>query len=336
MNILITSVGRRSYLVNYFKDSLQGIGKVYASNSVPTIATQEADGFFISPLIYESNYVTSLVDFCIENEINAIISVFDIDLLVLAKSKEYIEKKGILLLLSDEKTVEICNDKWKTYEFLKKNQFQTPTTFKDIDSFKKAESKNLVKFPVIIKPRWGMASMGIYSADNLLELDVLYKKSINDIDKSYLKYESSLTPDKMVLIQEKLNGQEFGIDVISDLYGKYVGCFPKSKIQMRAGETDLGQTVDSTPFEDISRRLVSSLNSKIILSVDCFIHDNEITILEINCRISGHYPISHLAGINLPNQITKWIQGFPTDFSNFNFKKGLYVTKDLVPRIVNC
>ena len=33
LNILLTSVGRRGYLVKYFKDALGDNGKVYAANS---------------------------------------------------------------------------------------------------------------------------------------------------------------------------------------------------------------------------------------------------------------------------------------------------------------
>lgn len=50
MNVLLTSAGRRSYIVDYFK-KVNGIGKVYASNSAYTIALKRADGYFISPLI---------------------------------------------------------------------------------------------------------------------------------------------------------------------------------------------------------------------------------------------------------------------------------------------
>lgn len=47
MNILLTSAGRRSYIVDYFKEA-EGIGKVFASNSTYTIALKRADGYFIS------------------------------------------------------------------------------------------------------------------------------------------------------------------------------------------------------------------------------------------------------------------------------------------------
>ena len=37
---------------------------------------------------------------------------------------------------------------------------------------------NIIEFPLILKPRWGMGSIGIYKADNLEELEVFYKNLV--------------------------------------------------------------------------------------------------------------------------------------------------------------
>ena len=70
INILLTSAGRRAYLVDYFKKA-NGINKVYASNSDYTIALERADGYFISPLIYSEDYISSIINYCKEKEISA-------------------------------------------------------------------------------------------------------------------------------------------------------------------------------------------------------------------------------------------------------------------------
>ena len=335
MNILITSAGRRSYLIKYFKEAIKGKGKVFASNCEYTIALQEADDYFISPMIYDDHYVESLIIYCKKNDITAIISVFDIDLLVLSKAKDIIEKNRIRLLLSGEDVIGICNDKWKTYQFLKQLHIGTPKTYKSLDAAKSAlEAKELV-FPVIIKPRWGLASLGLYTADNTEELEIFYKKSIKDINSSYLKYESAFTPGEMILFQEKLTGQEYGLDVINDLEGNFICVLPKSKLAMRAGETDLGKTVLPARFRDIAMQISNRLRHILILSVDCFEVKGRIYVIEMNGRISGHYPLSHLAGANLPKQIIEWLEGKPTNMDNFLFKEGICMIKDLSPTIIN-
>ena len=122
MNILLTSVGRRSYMVNYFKDALKGIGLVHAANSNKTYAMQLADKSLITPLIFDESYIDFLLNYCIENNINAIISLFDIDLPILATHRTQFAQCGIDVLVSDYETTQICNDKWLTYLFLKENR----------------------------------------------------------------------------------------------------------------------------------------------------------------------------------------------------------------------
>jgi carbamoyl-phosphate synthase large subunit len=288
----------------------------------------------LSPLIYDNAYIDSIINFCKENDITAVISVFDIDLLVLAKAKSKFENNGIRLLLSDASVVELCNDKWRTFELAKELNIDTPKTFKTLDAALEALQSGQVQFPLIIKPRWGMASMGIYKVENAEELMFFYRKSIKDIQNSYLKYESSFTPDEAVLIQEFLVGQEYGLDVMNDIEGQFICVLPKSKIQMRAGETDLGQTITPTKFEAFARKISARLKHEVILSVDCFEREGKLYLIEMNCRISGHYPLSHLAGTNLPLQILEWMEGKPTDMKNYQFREGLLITKDLLPVIL--
>ena len=52
MNILFTSAGRRTYLLNYFKEALAGEGEIHAMNSSSlTPIVKVADKFTESPLI---------------------------------------------------------------------------------------------------------------------------------------------------------------------------------------------------------------------------------------------------------------------------------------------
>ena len=333
MNILLTSAGRRAYIVDYFKQC-HGIDGVYASNSVYTIALKRADGYFLSPLIYEKNYIPTIIEFCKEKNIKAVISLFDIDLLVLAKNSASFENAGIKLVLAPKSFVEICNDKWKTYKFILSAGLKSPRTFLHIDDVKNAIQKDNLSYPIIMKPRWGMASMGIYKVENELELNVFTEKCKRDIFNSYLKYESSMTADEAIIYQEIMHGEEYGLDVINDLNCTYVGTFAKQKVSMRSGETDLGRTAEATPFEDAAKKIASISKHEGILSVDCFKNENGIFIIEMNCRISGHYPLAFLAGMNYPQQLIDWLNGKPTNPQLMKFKTGLYIVKDLVPTIL--
>ena len=75
MNVLLTSVGRRAYMVKYFQEVLAGSGEVHVCNSDDlTVAFHYADYSVITPLIYDDNYIPFLLKYCKENHIDILIS----------------------------------------------------------------------------------------------------------------------------------------------------------------------------------------------------------------------------------------------------------------------
>lgn len=330
MNILLTSVGRRSYLVKYFKDALGEKGEVHVSNSNSVSpAFQYADKSVVTPLIYDNNYILFLKNYCIENNINAIISLFDIDLPILSLNKKEFEDIGTKVIISDEKVINICNDKWETYKFLINNNFNTPKTFLGLDSAILAISNKEIEYPVIIKPRWGMGSISIYEAENEKELKILYKKAIRSVMNTYLKYESMGNIEESILIQEKLKGQEYGLDVINNLNGEYQNTIVKKKFAMRSGETDCAEIIENKNMKKIGQLISSKLKHISNLDMDIFLYNGIIYILEMNARFGGGYPFSHMSGVNLPKAIVYWLEGKEFDKSLLIENIGLIAHKDI-------
>lgn len=334
MNILLTSVGRRGYLVEYFKDALNGSGKVHVSNSDSiSPAFKYADEHVVTPLIYDKEYINFLLEYCIKNRIKLVISLFDIDLYVLAVNKRRFEEKGIIIVVSDADFIKICNDKWLTYKYLINNNISTPQTFLSVEKAVRKIEKGELKYPLIVKPRWGMGSLEIYTADNKDELLLFYEKIKRNIKKSYLKYESDQDINNSVIIQEKIIGQEFGADIINNLKGEYENSIIRKKIAMRAGETDIAEIIENEIIKEITKRI--AICSKHIgnLDVDILYDGSMYYVLEMNARFGGGYPFSHLSGVNLPLAIINWTQDIEFDNEILQAIPGIKGQKDI--RIIN-
>ena len=50
-------------------------------------------------------------------------------------------------------------------------------------------------------------------------------------------------PENCFVFQERLHGQEYGIDVVNDLEGRYAYTLVRRKLVMRYGNTDRAVTV---------------------------------------------------------------------------------------------
>lgn len=332
MNVLLTSVGRRTYMVNYFKQALDHQGLVYVSNNTMTYTMTQADGYVITPNIYDKNYIEFLLHFCIKKKIDVIVPLFDIDLPILAQHKSDFYNQGIYILVSDYQVTHICNDKWATYQFFCSLNLKCPKTYISLFDVLNDIKNDIIKYPLIIKPRWGMGSIGIYEIKNEDELKILYYKLKEDIFTTYLKYESIEDISSCIIIQEKISGQEYGLDILNNLQGQYVTTIAKKKIAMRFGETDVARIVDNEIFLSVSTTIANSLKHIANLDLDCFVTDQqEIYLLEMNCRFGGQYPFSHCAGVDFPKQIVLWLQGDDVKESLITPQIGLVSSKDIYP-----
>jgi len=312
-NVLLTSVGRRSYLVKYFQDALNGCGFVHAANSTSqNPAFRIADKYTVTPLIYSNDYIPFLLDYCQKNEIKLIVPLFDADLPILALNANLFAEVGVFVLVSDMEVVNCCNDKWETASFLTKNGIAHPKTFIELDSALTALTSGDLMFPVIIKPRRGMGSLGIFEAGCVEELSILYRKAENIVLSSYIQYEAK--QDKShIIIQQKINGAEYHLDVINDLNGAYQNTIVKKKLAMRSGETDCAQIITNSDLHDMGRKLSMLLKHKGNLDVDVLQDSGTSLVLEMNARFGGGYPFSHVAGVDLPKAIIRWLQGLAVD-----------------------
>lgn len=312
MNILLTSAGRRGYLVEYFKKALDGRGEVHVGNSTPLSPVfYYADKSVVTPLIYSEEYIPFLLRYCEENGIDAVISLFDVDLYMLAQHRDAFAERGVTVIVSAPEVILTCNDKWKTYCFCREHGFLAPKTYCSLSEAKNALAAGELSYPVIIKPRWGMGSIAIYQAENEEELDMLARKVQREIFASYLKYESVFDKEECVLFQEKIAGQEYGLDVVHDLSGGHCLTVVREKIAMRSGETDCARVLVDPRIEEVGTAVGRALGHIGNLDMDVFVSGDQVYVLEMNARFGGGYPFSHLAGVNLPKAIVKWLSGEP-------------------------
>jgi len=317
MNILFTCAGRRNYLLKYFKSALDNKGLILAADmELSAPALQVADLKFVVPSIFSKDYIRVILEICRSNKVKALISLNDLELPILAANSRLFKKIGVRLLVSDFDIIDTCFDKWKTFKFCNDTNLPAPLTFVDKDEAMKAIKEGKLNFPLIIKPRWGSASIGIETVNNRRELPTVYNFVKRRIQNSILGKPEYTNRENSLLIQEKLIGTEYGVDILNDLKGTPVRVFVKEKLSMRAGETDRAVIRYEPDLIQIALKTGSSL--KHIGNLDCdYIKKNETYyLLEMNPRFGGGYPFSHMAGANYPAAICSWLSGRKFEFDD--------------------
>lgn len=307
MNILFSCVGRRTYLLKYFRENLNESDKIIATDmQLSAPALQVADVQLQVPSVYDANYIDITLEICRKYKIDALISLNDLELPILALNKIKFEEEGVTVIVSDSEVIDICFDKYKTAQWAESIGLKAPKTYVRLDDVKKALSNCEITFPLFMKPRWGSGSIGLETIEDMYELDAYHHLLMKKIKKSILA--SASVGDEYIMIQEKLNGEEFGLDVMNDLCGNNVGVSVKKKLSMRAGETDKAVTIDLPEVREMGRKIGENLCHVGNLDVDIMQRANgDYCVLELNPRFGGGFPFSYEAGVNFPLAIIKWI-----------------------------
>ncbi|MBN4047021.1 ATP-grasp domain-containing protein [bacterium AH-315-P13] len=327
-NILFTCAGRHNYLINYFKDALNGNGKVFAADqTLLAPALFDADVAITVPNIYDENYISAIKEIILEHKINAVIPLNDFELPILSKHKTELENTGAKVILSNEDIINIAFDKMETFNFIKQIGLKTPKTFTNFKEAKTAIKNGTLKFPLVVKPRWGSASINIDFPETMEELELAFTLQQLKLKKSILNVVSQHDFDNAILIQEKIEGKEFGMSILNDFEGNYVGTFPREKLSMRSGETDRAISVIDPKFETLGKTIAKNLKHIGNLDCDVFIVNNELYVLELNLRFGGGYPFSHEAGINIAAIYIDWLNNIVDVTKHNQYKAGIIFSK---------
>jgi carbamoyl-phosphate synthase large subunit len=281
MNVLITSVGRRSYLVKYFLDAVGKDGKVVVTNSVPgSPAMQLGTESYIVPDVFSEGCIDSILEIIEKEKIDIQFSLHDLENYFLSKNLDKFEGSGAFMGVSSNFVNHIAIDKYKTYEFLTGKDIPAVPAYLTPGDFMNSGHD----FPVIVKPRYGFGSSYIFEARDKDELNFIYKYINTRADRKVLEYMEWDT-EYPVIIQPKVNGHEYGLEVANSLDMEYVGCFQKRKLGMRAGETDGAEFLDDAELESLARNLSDKLHHVCLLDTDIFKTGDGYQILELNPQV---------------------------------------------------
>ncbi|EOS29897.1 MAG: ATP-grasp domain-containing protein [Kineothrix sp.] len=311
MNILILSAGTRNKIVQYFKRELAGRGKVIAtdcSNLAP--AVYEADRFYLVPRISEPGYIETILDICKKEEIAGVFSLIDPELSLLAKERERFLAIGTCPIVSPYELVETCFDKYRMYQLLMDMGIPTGRCYVDKEEFYRGVEKGDISYPVFVKPVKGSASININKVYGRKEIEVLF----------------DLYDDLM--IQEYMDGTEFGADVYVDIIsGRCTSIFLKKKIKMRAGETDKSVSVKEEELFRLLQNFVEKCGFAGMIDIDIFKIEDEYYISEVNPRFGGGYPHAYECGVNMPVRILHNLEGVCGEEEIGHYKAGVCMMK---------
>ena len=307
LGVLFTCIGRRVSLLNSFRRAARQLklsARFFGTDtSELSSALQLCDKKLLVKPISDPAYIPQLLTIVKKYKIRLLIPTIDTDLAILAKNKAKFARLGCHVLISEPEVIHTCQDKRKTYHFLKKNGFDAPVTM----SVRATLAQKTIRWPVLLKPWDGAAGKGVTVVNNRKELAVFSRRIPNCI------------------VQEFVEGVEYTCDAFVDFNMKIRCVVPRKRIEIRAGEVSKGQVVKNPRIMSEVAGLVEKLGAGPgVITLQLFLTgDNKMKFNEVNPRFGGGAPLSIKAGANFPKWILQQLLSQKPHIKFDGFKDGL-------------
>lgn len=285
MNILITGVG--STLGYGILETVKKSGldcELSGADYFETAAgLYRVDFPFILPDVLSSkvsseDWLDSVIEIIKQQNIDYVLVGLDFEVPLFSKFRNRIEAFcGCRVIVSSEKVVEICNDKWLTYCFLRDNGFDAPRSClpSEIASFKLE-----VQFPWIVKPRQGSTSNGLFRV----------------IDHNSLSYALNNCNNPIIQEEVGISDEEYTCGVLSG-DGEVLSSIALRRT-LKNGNTTVAYYTQCSEIDSYIRRVAEKLGSFGAINIQLRLTETGPKIFEINPRFSGTTPVRACFGLN--------------------------------------
>lgn len=240
-----------------------------------------ANKSFVIPLATEKSYIEKIKEIIEREKIDLVLIGTDVELPIFAKYKNELERQfPVRIVVSNEKAIEIANNKWLTAEFLKNNNFPFPISALTVSNDQIEHLKKSATYPYIAKPVDGARSKGLRIINNDEEL------------QEACSFKNNL------VVQEKIGDEEgeftTGCLVVA---GKCVAVVSLIR-DLRDGNTWRAYRYGNPHYDNIIAEIAEKLGVEGPANFQYRIKEGKPVIFEINCRFSGTTPLRLMYGFN--------------------------------------
>ena len=244
---------------------------------------------FLIPFAIDKNYISELESIIIKENINFVFVGTDTELPIISNNKDFLESRyNVKVIVSQTPVIDIANDKWKTSEFLKNNNFPYPLSALTNDSIGIQELIKLDKFPYIAKPTNGARSQGLQIINNKEQL------------LSLCEFENNLVIQEMI---GDSNAEYTSGCLVMDGKCKSIVTLRRD---LRDGNTWRAYCSGESKYDSLIKAIAEKLNPDGPVNFQFRIRNDSPVIFEINGRFSGTTPIRAMFGFNEIEAILKY------------------------------
>jgi carbamoyl-phosphate synthase large subunit len=287
VRVVVTSAGTASAvsLIKALRNQSEIPVEILAVDCDPdATGLRMADRHGLLPRASDPGYSQRLLDACQTFQAQILFPVYSKEIEVVSSMMGQLSQQGVRTMLAAPQTIRIANDKPRMSQIVSDLGIRTPKAY---DS-----SGPWPGVPVIGKRTLSSGSDGLVFIDT---------------EKDWAFYTGKF-PD--LLYQERVRGQEYTVDLLCDFDHKCLVCSPRSRLQVKAGQSVRGKTERNERVEGAAREICHRLEMVGPGNIQFFVEEGEPCFIELNPRFpAGGLMLTVHAGANIPLMIIRRLLG---------------------------
>jgi len=277
LGILFLGGAKRVSLAERFFKAGKKLGletKVFSYELDKKVPFSVVGDVIIGKLWNDESIYDDMISIIDKKNISIVLANVDPATVVLAKLNEKFSELG--LITSSTHACKIFLDKQKMNEHCVNEGIKTIPLSND-------------DYPILIKPRRGSASKGIYIIK----------------DKIYQDYILSQIDINKYVAQKYINGIEYTVDAYVSRNGNFIGAVPRIRTSVTSGESTTATIINDDEIIEQTKLILAKFNLIGPLTLQFIRSENGLFFLELNPRFGGGVIASIEAGFNIPNIMLK-------------------------------
>jgi carbamoyl-phosphate synthase large subunit len=234
---------------------------------------------FTVPRVDDERFLDAIACVCEAEAVDVLAPIGNFELEFFAGAADTLrERCGVRVITNSPAAVALARDKHASAEAVAAHGVAVAT-------YRDPARRSQLRYPLIVKPTVGAGSHGVTVLHGPEGLDAALAHAGSD-----------------PLVQDFVAGQEYTVDLVVAPDGEVLAVAPRIRVEVRAGQSYKGVTVDDPEVELAARRCVAALgitaqgNVQLIKSE----HDGRCYFVEVNPKFAAAMGLTIGAGLNIP------------------------------------
>ncbi|PRM91997.1 carbamoyl phosphate synthase large subunit [Arcobacter cryaerophilus gv. occultus] len=297
-NVLIAGIGGASLGTEIQKSLLLCSSKY---NIYGTDISEHAYGHFSSGFektfkISKDRYIEDTLDICKKYNIECIIPGGEEPLKLISQNLSIFATNKIKLAINNQKVIDICSDKAKTFEVLSELGVDIPKTH----TYKENLDFNTLDYPCIVKPATGSGGSNfVFFAGDKNEA-ILYCQYLKNNQKSPIiqEYISEDEGEYTIGVLYLPNKTMIGSIVLRRVFDSKLSVLIKGDFGLISSGYSQGLIEDFPEIRKTAEKIAEKIGSTGPLNIQARVKNGQLIPFEINPRFSASTYLRSLAGFN--------------------------------------